>query len=355
LKEKLKIIQYGIGAMGSNMVKLLQNKVLAEVVGVIDIDKAKIGLDAGIVAGMDEELGVFVEYPPREVLDRVDADIVLHATTAFMEEAYPQIMELIEHRLNVITIAQELFFPLEANIQKANELDAKAKEMGVRISATGINPGFIMDIVPVVCSLPCWRIDKIFAHRHVDFSPYGPDEMKHIGAGKSVEAFIQGIQEGTIGHIGLLETAAMVTHCLGLPIEELHQEKEPITTLKGRETPFVQIPPGAVCGFRQKVLGYHGGQEILHFQMVGLVAPDQEEDSVELGDYTRIYGEPNVDIMIKEEVSQKGGLGTAAAAVNMIPRLLAAPPGLHKMFELLTPRYWTGGSSPKPIDRIVRS
>lgn len=355
MNEKIKIIQYGIGAMGSNMVRLLQNKVLAEVVGVIDIDEAKIGLDAGIVAAMEEELGVIVKYPPKEILDQIEADIVLHATTAFMDEAYPQIMELIEHRLNVITIAQELFFPLGENVEKANELDTKAKEMGVRISATGINPGFIMDIVPIVCSLPCWRIDKIFARRHVDFSPYGPDEMQHIGAGQSVEAFIQGVQDGTIGHIGLLETAAMVAHCLGLPIEELHQQKEPITTLKSRETPFIQILPGAVCGFRQKVLGYQGGQEILNFQMVGLVAPDPEEDGVELGDYTRIYGEPNVDIMIKEEISQKGGLGTAAAAVNIIPRLLAAPPGFHKMFELTMPHHWAGGSSPRPIDRIVSS
>jgi 4-hydroxy-tetrahydrodipicolinate reductase len=336
------------------MVRLLQEKPKVDVVGVIDIDDSKIGVDAGMVAGLGEELSVIVKYPPKAILDRTEADIVLHATTAFMNEAYPQILELIEHRLNVITIAQELFFPLGINVERAKELDAKAKEMGVRISATGINPGFIMDIVPIVCSLPCWRIDKVFVRRHVDFSPYGPDEMQHIGVGQSVETFIQGVQEGTIGHIGLLETAAMVAHCVGLPIEELHQEKEPITTKKGRETPFVQIPPGAVCGFRQKVLGYHGGQQILHFQMVGLVAPDKEEDGVELGDYTRIYGEPNVDISIKEEVSQKGGLGTAAAAVNLIPRLLAAPPGFHRMFELTLPRHWTGGPTPQPIEHIVR-
>jgi len=74
--------------------------------------------------------------------------------------------------------------------------------------------------------------------------------------------------------------------------------------------------------------------------MVGIVCPDTEEDKLTLGDYTRIEGDPSVDIIIKEEISQKGGLGTAGVAVNMIPRVLTSAPGFHTMNELALPHIW---------------
>jgi hypothetical protein len=347
--NRVKVIQYGLGAMGSNMVRLLQSKPFAQLTGVIDKDKGKIGRDAGEVVGLGHELGIPVQFPPDKVLSSVHADVVLHATTAFMQDAYPQIQRVLERKINVVTIAQELFFPLGENVKKAKELDQKAKEMGVRVTAAGINPGFIMDIVPIVCSLPCWEIDRVLVRRIVDFSPYGPDEMKHIGAGMSPAEFNQGVKDGIIGHIGLLETSAMVAHCLSLRIDRFQQTKEPILTKKRRDSEFAVVEPGKVCGFRQNVIGFQGNAEVLSFMMIGLICPDVEQDGVELGDYTRICGKPNVDITIKEEISQKGGLGTAAVAVNMIPRIMQAQPGFHTMNTLPLPHIWNSEVPQKPF------
>lgn len=140
----------------------------------------------------------------------------------------------------------------------------------------------------------------------VDFSPYGPDEMTNIGAGLSPQQFLDGVKKGVIGHVGLLETAAMVARCLGISLDELKQKKEPIVTRRRRESSFISIQPGKVCGFRQNVSGFREGHEILTFKMIGIISPDKEEDGVELGDYPRIDGTPSVDITIKEEISQKG-------------------------------------------------
>jgi 2,4-diaminopentanoate dehydrogenase len=354
MEEPIRVIQYGVGAMGSNMVKLLSKKPGVKIVGAIDIDRLKIGRDLGDVAGLDTRLGVEVQYPAEKVFERVQADVILHATTAFMDDAYPLIMQALDWKINVVTIAQELFFPLVDRLKKAVELDNRAKQQGVRLTAAGINPGFIMDILPIICSLPCWEIKKIFARRVVDFSPYGPDEMKHIGAGLSQEDFDQGAKEGVIGHIGLLETAAMVNRCLGLGIDELEQTKEPIITRKPRKTKFTCVDPGKVCGFKQNVRGLRENEEVLEFRMIGILSPDLEEDGIELGDYTRIEGIPNVDISIKEEISQKGGIGTAAVAVNMIPCLLASPPGYHTMNNLNLPHIWTGFLEENPILKIDR-
>ena len=336
--------------MGSNMVRLLQNKPPARVVGAIDHDPAKIGMDAGGAAGLEKSLGIEVGFPPESVLDRVEADLVLHTTTAFLDEAYDQIMALIDRGLNVITICQELFFPIGKNVSGAKDIDRKAREKGVRITAVGINPGFVMDLLPILCSVPCWSIEKLFVRRVVDFAPYGPDEMRHIGVNLTQEDFLEGVKVGKIGHIGLLETTAMVGHCLGFPIDELRQTKEPLFTRSARETLFVKIEPGKVCGFKQNVAGLIQGKKILDFRMVGIVSPDKEKDGVEMGDTTRISGEPSVDITIKEEIAQKGGLGTSGVAVNMIPVLLGSEPGFHTMNEFNKLYFW----NPNPTVRSVK-
>lgn len=338
--------------MGSNMVRLLRTKPQARLVGAIDNDESKIGRDLGHVAGLDEPLGITVQAPSERVLDSLEADVVLHATTAFAEDAVPLIASLLKRRMNVITIAQELFFPLGKNRDSAKVLDDAAREAGVSLTAVGINPGFIMDILPVLCSTPCWQIERVSVERNVDFSPYGPDEMRHIGAGLSAVAFHAGVQRGDIGHIGLLETVGMVARCLGLPIDELRQTKAPITSRLARQTPFIDIAPGTVCGFRQSVEGRANGETLLAFDMVGIVAPG-EEDGIVLGDHAHITGTPSVDIRVKEQISQKGGLGTAAVVVNMIPAILKAGPGFHTMDQIGLPHIWTGRPEPEPVQKIT--
>jgi 4-hydroxy-tetrahydrodipicolinate reductase len=352
MSEQLRVILYGTGAMGGLMARLLDSKTDVRIVGAIDHDPEKIGRDLGLIAGIGRETGIRIGWPAASILDDVAADLVLLTTTAFAEEATPQLMEILEHKLNVVSIVQELFFPLGANVALAGQIDTKAKEKGVAVTTVGINPGFIMDIVPVVCSAPCWEVESVLGRRNVDFSPYGRDEMVHIGANLTREEFQQGAEDGSIGHIGLLESVAFVAHNLGMQIDSLHQTKEPVIAQSKRTTDFVTVEPGRVCGFRQQVLGLKSGSVLLDFEMVGLLDP-MPEDGVELGDYTRITGTPNVDIRIREEISQLGGLGTAASAVNTIPRLMAATPGFHSAENLpALPRFWKSGKPPAAIKDI---
>ncbi|MEW5814998.1 MAG: hypothetical protein AB1798_06320 [Spirochaetota bacterium] len=350
--EPIKVIIYGTGAMGCNMARLLRSKPGIDVVGAIDHDPKKIGKDLGDIAQLGELTGIRIEYPPEKVLERVNANVVLLSMTAFLDEAIEPITNILKRGMNIVTICQELFFPIGRNIDKARRIDSLAREYGAMVTATGINPGFIMDIVPVVCSFPCWEIHKVFTQRVVDFSPYGPDEMKHIGVGLTIDAFQKGIKNGEIGHIGLLETVAMVSYCLGFQIDELRQTKEPVITSKERKSDFITIQPGRVCGFRQNVTALKNGNPLLDFRMIGLIAPDAAEDGVKLGDYCRISGIPNVDIRITEEISQKGGLGTAGAAVNIIPKVLAMKPGFYTMNQLTLPHIWNSSNPPPPIQNI---
>jgi 4-hydroxy-tetrahydrodipicolinate reductase len=331
--------------MGSLMVQLLSTRRDVSIVGAIDIDPDKIDCDLGDVANVGQRLGIMIEEP--DALRKLAADVALHATTAYAEDAYPIISSLVAQGMNVITIAQELFFPLAKNLEIAAELDRQAKRAGVRVTSAGINPGFILDVLPIACSMPCWSVESVSGRRVVDFSPYGPDEMRHIGAGLSAQQFLEGARDGKIGHIGLLESAGMIAHSLGLDVDELKQTKSPIISQRTRKTAFVSIPAGRVCGFRQSVCGTASGREKISLEMTGILAPGP--DDVELGDHFRIRGIPCVDVFTKEEISQKGGLGTAATAVNTIPRLLQAPAGFHCSNELLMPSFWRQG---KPAHQI---
>lgn len=334
----MRVIQYGVGAMGSLMVQLLATKPGVELIGGIDHDAAKLGRDLGSVAGLGRKLEAFVDGA--DGLAMMKGDVALHATTAFADEAFPIIAALIARGMNVVTITQELFFPLGRNIAIAAEIDRLAKAAGVAVTAIGVNPGFILDVLPVAASLPCWSVDRISGRRVVDFSPYGPDEMVHIGAGLSEDDFVHGASRGEIGHIGLLESAAMLVHALGLQVDELVQVKEPLVTGRTRQTEFVRIERGAVAGFRQTVTGSHKGRETIALEMIGLLDPGSDDPA--MGDHFRIEGTPSVDVTTREQISQRGGLGTAAAAVNTIPRLLAAAPGFHTAYQLSIPHIWAG-------------
>lgn len=338
--ERIRIIQYGLGAMGTGMARLLSGRQGIAIVGAIDIAPGKVRRSLAECTGASQQAGVVISGNARQVFSTIKADIVLHATTAFAREAYQQIAPAVDAGMNVITICQELVYPRAETVPLARDLDALAKAHGVSVLGIGVNPGFIMDVIPITLTGICWNVTRVHVRRVVDFSPYGPDEMRHIGAGRLPDGSISGVSDGTIGHIGLLESATMIAYAIGWSLDDLSQSKIPIVSSIRRQTPFVIIKPGTVCGFKQSVIGIHSGSPVLELEMIGLISPDPVIDGVELGDWTRIEGEPSVECYIKGEIAQKGGLATAAIAVNMIPRVLNAPPGFHSVRDLPFPSAW---------------
>ncbi|MEM8985087.1 MAG: hypothetical protein AAGC95_00035 [Pseudomonadota bacterium] len=327
------------------MARILYSRSDALIVGAIDTDDAKIGKNLKDLIRIDDQgADVVVSRDAEAVLSDSDADIALLSTTAFAQEAEPLISSCLGRGLSVLGIVQELFFPVGPVCNVARRVDKAARAAGRSVAAVGINPGFIMDLLPLVCTTPCAKIARIEVERNVDFSPYGPDEMVHIGAGLTAKEFAEGAAAGYIGHIGLVETAAFVAQGAGLKVDRLVQTKEALLAKTVRKTSFLEVQPGRVCGFRQYVSGYRDGDVVLNFKMNGVLDPNADEDGFQLGDHARIHGDPNVDIQVRREVSSKGGVGTAAVAVNTIPRLLAAAPGFHTTLDLGFPKMWTGAS-----------
>lgn len=334
--EDTRLIHWGLGAMGAGMVRLVQEKAGLRSVGAVARTPAKHGRDLGEVADLGRELGVQVARTLAEAIPPEGADLVLLSTASFTREVAPQIIEAVSAGLNVITIAEEMAYPWPGQPELARTIDSAAREHGVTVLGTGINPGFVLDTLIIALTGACEQVDAIRAARINDLSPFGPTVLRTQGVGVTAEEFARGVDEGTIvGHVGFPESMAMIARAMGWRLGEVREERAPIIAAVARETPYVKVAPGQVAGCRHVGYAYAGDGRLL----IKLEHPQQvqpEAEGVETGDYIWIEGRPPVSLAIKPEIP--GGTGTIAVAVNMIPPVVAHRPGLVDMTDLPLPR-----------------
>jgi 4-hydroxy-tetrahydrodipicolinate reductase len=175
-----------------------------------------------------------------------------------------------------------------------------------------------------------------------DLSPYGPTVMATQGVGTTPEEFRAGLADGSIvGHVGFPESIHMISEAIGLGVDRLEETREPIISRVRRETPHVTIEPGKVAGCAHTGIGYRGETEVVRLLHPQQVHPHLEGQDT--GDYIHVHGVPEVHVEIKPEIA--GGQSTIAIAVNMIPHVVAASPGLKRMIDLPVPAALMGDSA----------
>lgn len=336
--KNVKTLIWGFGAMGSGMASILLEKGGYELVSVIDTHPQKVGKDVGELLGR-APLGVKVTKDHLKAFGS-HPDVALIATSSFVEEVSPQIEFALENDANVITIAEEMSYPWIDSKEIAERLDALALNRGKTVLGTGINPGFVLDTLVVSLSGVCKEVRHIHAKRVNDLAPFGPTVMRTQGVGTTPEKFEEGIRSGNIvGHIGFRQSIMLIAKALGWTIEDIVEERQPIITNVRRKTNYVDVTPGNVAGCRHTARAYSCGREVIFLEHPQQVCPEAE--GVRTGDYVVIDGDPPVNLRIEPEIP--GGTGTMAMAVNMIPLVVNAPPGLLTMIDLPVPRSISNG------------
>jgi 4-hydroxy-tetrahydrodipicolinate reductase len=342
----VKVVLWGLGAMGGGVGTLLTQKKGVEIVGAIAHRPDKVGKDVGEVLGVGKKLGVTVtaESDAAAAWRGKNADVLLHCTTSWTKDAFEQIKPAIEDGLNVISSAEELAYPSAQEPELAKEIDALAKRHGVTVLGTGVNPGFVLDALIIMMTGECYNVDYIEASRINDLSPFGPTVLRTQGVGTSVEQFEAGVKDGTIvGHIGFPESIQMIADSLGWKLEKIEQSREPITTNVERSTPHITVKPGMVAGCKQIGLGYVDGEVKIRLTHPQQIRPETE--GVKTGDYINIKGTPDINVSHQPEIP--GGIGTIAIIVNMIPQVISAEPGMTSMDRLPIPAAIMGDMSAK--------
>jgi hypothetical protein len=326
MKKKIRVVQYGVGPIGASIVRLMRQKQALVITGAIDKDPEKAGRDLGEVVGADDApWGVTVSADPSDVLSH-PTDVVVHATSSFLTEVAGQLMECLEAGACVVSACEELSYPFRKHPDLAAKLDEAAKESGVTILGTGINPGFVMDKLLLGLSAACQRVDHAKAVRIVDASKRRIPLQKKVGVGLTVEEFQQRVTEGSVKHVGLPESVAMLSDGLGLDVDTITETVEPVIANEPVRTDSIEVQPGQVSGIRQIARGSSHGEEKVYLELNMYVGAPDPSDTIQLS------GVPDLRMVIPG--GTHGDVATASIAVNAIPALLAAPAGLRTARDL---------------------
>ncbi len=326
MKKKIRAIQYGVGPIGASIARLLREKQAIEICGAIDTDPAKAGRDLGEVVGAaDAPWGVKIFADAKEVLEQA-ADVVIHSTSSSLPKVMEQLLACLEAESCVVSTCEELSYPYRTYPELAAQLDAAAKDWGVALVGTGVNPGFVMDKLVVTLAGVLQRIEHARALRIVDASKRRLPLQKKIGAGMSVEEFRAQVAAGVIKHVGLPESVAMVADSLNLPVETITETIEPVVANERVQTEFLTVESGQTAGVHQIARGIGGGKELVYLELQMYVGAKNPADTIEL------TGHPNIKLTIPG--GTHGDIATAAVVVNTIPVILDAAAGLRTSRDL---------------------
>ena len=325
---KIKVVQFGLGAMGSMMAKIMLEKKSIDLVGAVVRDENKNGKDIGEIIGLKKKTGIRATTDANKLYQKAKGGVLIHAAVSYVPEVWKQIKPAVEAGLNVITIAEEMGYPFIKYPKICKEMDALAKKRNISIIGTGINPGFAMDLLPILLTGICKKVDKIKVIRVIDFSPFGPAIQQNIGICMDVEDFKKRVKEKKLPlHIGLPESCYMIAKALGWRIKEIIETKEPIIDERAIESPgYKKIESGKVCGFNHKCYAIVGGKEKIVLEELGRV-----EKGLDYKNTIIIEGEPKI---IDEMNVPPGNITTASHSVNLIPIAFGARDGLLTMADI---------------------
>ncbi|ABR48521.1 dihydrodipicolinate reductase [Alkaliphilus metalliredigens QYMF] len=335
--ENIKVIIWGFGAMGSGMAEMLLKKKGVEIVGICDRNAKRVGKNMYDLLELDA-----TQYAPVIITNKIEdivkegaADVAILATDSFTRGAFDKIKLMLENKINVISTAEEMAYPQAQEPELAAEMDKIAKKNGVTVLGTGINPGFVLDLLILALTGTCEEVEHIKAARINDLAPFGKAVMEEQGVGLTLEDFEAGVKSGKVaGHVGFPESIQMVADGIGWEVEKIDQTREPIMTNVYRETKYAQVEAGNVAGCRQCGYATVDGEVKIEMEHPQQILPEKE--GVDTGDYIWIKGTPNINMQIKPEIP--GGIGTIAMCINMIPHVINAREGLKTMLDLPVPR-----------------
>ncbi len=299
-----------------------------EIVGAVDVDQSLVGKDLGEILQCPP-LGVHVTDLAQRLLEKVPADAVIHTTGSRLTRVAGQVEEILRGGKNLVSSTEELLFPAPENAALAERIHTLALEKGVTVLATGVNPGFIMDSLPLTLTGVCQEVREVRIERVVDAATRRHPLQRKIGAGMTPELFREKVKEKAMGHVGLRESLGLIAHRLGFPLDEVRETVEPVLAEGPLHTAYFALEAGDVAGIRNLGEGYSRGRRVVTLDLTMVIGAVDPHDRI------RIFGTPNLDLRIEGGIA--GDEATAAILVNSVPAVIAAAPGLQTVKDLPAP------------------
>ncbi len=334
MSTPIRVLHYGLGPIGIAVARQVAARPGFKIVGGVDIDPAKVGRDVGDVIGANRRLGVKVSADPAKALKAARPDIAVLCTSSSIKAAFPQIEAIVKAKVPIVSTAEELTYPGYTHVRRAKQIDAMARKARVAVLATGVNPGFVMDALPIALSAVCERVDRVVVTRVQDARLRRLPFQQKVGAGLTTEQFQKKVEAGSVRHVGLTESIAMIADTLGWTLERITDDIQPKLAAVTVSSEFLAVDPGYVCGIIQEGVGYRKGEAAIRLLFEAYLGAPDSYDSVE------IDGSPRIAMKIAGGIH--GDVATASIVVNSIPKVIEARPGLHTMRDMPLPSFFGG-------------
>jgi 4-hydroxy-tetrahydrodipicolinate reductase len=333
-KGPIRVVHFGLGPIGAAIVRQVAVRKGFKIVGAVDIDPAKVGQDLGDVAGVGRQLKIKVSDVAAKTIKAATPDVVVLCTSSSMKGVLGQIEAILKLRVPIVSTTEELAYPTRANMRYARRVHEMAKKAKVAVLGTGVNPGFVMDALPIMLTGVCERVEAIKVDRVQDARIRRLPFQQKIGAGLTREQFQRKVDDGSVRHVGLTESVSMIADALGWKLDRITDEIAPKMATETVASEFLAVDPGYVCGIVQDGIGYRGDVPVITLHMEAYLGAPESYDSVE------IVGSPAIRSKVAGGVH--GDIATASIVVNSLPKILEVAPGLHTMRDMPLPSFFGG-------------
>ncbi len=314
----------GLGVIGQEIAKAALASDEVELLGAVDTSPQLLGRPLSEVIG--QAAGTLrVQGSLSAAVARRKGVVLLHATGSRLPQVKDQLLEAMSHGLHVVSTCEELAFPWFNHAEIAETLEAAAQRAGVSIVGTGVNPGFVLDRLVATIGQVCGAVHHAKVSRTVDARTRREALQRKVGAGLNEEEFFKLVDQGRIGHVGLVESAALAALGLGLDCDDYEEELTPVFAEEDVSGAFL-VKKGQVAGMHQVAVALEDGQERVRLELTIALGADDPGDVIELD------ADPKLKVVIPGGVP--GDKATANLVVNAAPRMTASQAGLLTVLEL---------------------
>ena len=330
----IRVLHVGLGPIGAAVARQVATRKGLQIVGAVDIDPLKETKDIGDVIGLGRRLRLKVTRDIAKTIKATRPDVVVLCTGSSLRYVMPQILDIVKRRVPIVTTTEEVAYPAPLNRRFAAEIDQAARKAKVAVLGTGVNPGFAMDALPIALTAVCERVDRIEVHRVQDARSRRLPFQQKIGAGLTPEQFQRQVDDGSVRHVGLAESIQMIADAMNWKLDRITDDIAPKLADTTVESELLAVDAGYVAGIIQDGVGYVQNEPRIRLHMEAYLGAPKSYDSI------LIEGSPRIASRIDGGIH--GDIATASIAVNAIPAVIAAAPGLRTMRDLRLPSFFGG-------------
>lgn len=318
----------GLGKLGLLFIERLTRRNDIELVGVVDVDPAKRGLSLDEVAGFATGFDLTVQDSVEVV---THADVALIATASKISVVSGMIEQLCELGMHTVSTCEELAYPWRQFPDESAAIDQVARKHGVSVIGCGSNPGFLMDLLPVVFSFGCERVDSISIERTLDMRPHRWERLTRFGLGYTPEEFEQLTSRPT-GHVGFTQSIDCVADALGWELDRrVESDVRPaIVAAEPRSGRHVTLDAGTVAVIEHSARGYRQGEKVIW--LTSYFGFHDPSDPIFHGDVYTISASDH-PIRIEMAPGWSPFTGTPSTVINMVGPIRTAEPGLRTVID----------------------